>query len=198
MWHLRMTREPPFRGIRVTKRCSSLPGMGWIRGCAAALAACVLLGGVTACGGGAQQGQGGLQASPVGRLLEDTDKEGHRYREIDEKGAPDVGIVVRPDAAGGWDVRVTVTNFRFSPAGTGPTAEPGRGYAVLCLNGRELARLRGPDHHLGRGLISRGTHQLRVRLYADDGTVWAVHGKPVETTADITASEDEPAAGADG
>ncbi|WP_128375541.1 hypothetical protein [Streptomyces cavernae] len=171
--------------------------MAWMRGCAAALAACVLIGGATACGSSeAQERTGGARSSPVGRLLPDTDGEGRRYREIDEKGAPGVGIVVRPDTAGGWDVRLTVTNFRFSRAGTDPTAEPGRGVAVLRLDGRDVARLRGPEHRLPEGRLSRGTHQLTVRLYADDGTVWAVNGEPVESTADVTASEDEPAADA--
>ena len=34
----------------------------------------------------------------------------------------------------------------------------------------------------------RGTHHLTARLYADDHTVWAVADKPVEATADLTAS----------
>ena len=163
--------------------------MGWKRGGAVAFAVCVLIGGATACGGGGGEAQGGMQASPVGSLLEDTDAGGHRYREVDEEGAPGVGITVRPDTAGGWDVRVSLSNFRFSGTGADPTAEPGQGVVVLCLNGRDVARLREPDFHLRRGLLSRGTSRLTARLYADDGTVWAVDGEPVESTADITASE---------
>ncbi|MET9829941.1 hypothetical protein ABZ078_11600 [Streptomyces sp. NPDC006385] len=36
--------------------------------------------------------------------------------------------------------------------------------------------------------VPRGTHHVTVQLHADDGTVWAVDGTPVESTADLTAS----------
>lgn len=52
--------------------------------------------------------------------------------------------------------------------------------------------LRGPDHHLAAGVVSRGTHQVTVRLHADDDTVWAVDGEPVASTADITVSDPGP------
>jgi hypothetical protein len=48
--------------------------------------------------------------------------------------------------------------------------------------------LRTAEYHLAGELVPRGTHHVTARLYADDRTAWAVHGKPVESTADITAS----------
>jgi hypothetical protein len=181
--------------------------MSWTRGLLAVLAVCVLLAtlpaGLTGCdSGGAGEGDG-VNPSPVGKVLDDTDEEGRHYREIDEKRAPEVEIEVQPDADGGWDVRVTVREFRFSPAGTKAVAVEGRGYALLRLDGRGVAVLRDPAHHLGGSLVTRGTHQVTARLYADDDTVWAVDGEPVESTADITASEPGPspavrASGTDG
>ncbi|MEV0222505.1 nuclear transport factor 2 family protein [Streptomyces sp. NPDC050704] len=173
--------------------------MSWTRGFLVALAVCALLGalfvGATSCGSGdAREGEGdGVKPSPVGKVLEDTDEEGRNYREIDEQDAPDVAIEIHPDAGdNGWDVRLTVHDFRFSPAGTKKTAEPGRGYALLRLDGRPLATLRDRIHHIAGDLVPRGTHQITVRLHADDDTVWAVDGKPVGSTADITASEPGP------
>lgn len=133
-----------------------------------------------------------MSASPVGTLLDDTDEKGRHYREIDEKGAPKVGVEVQPDADGGWDVRLTVRDFRFSPAGAKPVAVAGRGTAVLSLDGRTLARLRTTEYHLPGRLVRGGTHQLTARLYADGQTVWAVDGEPVESVANITASGPEP------
>jgi hypothetical protein len=160
------------------------------------LAVCVLfVTGSAGCGSSAERergGGGGASPAPLGRLLEDRDDEGRPYREVGQEDAPGVGIEVQPGAADGWDVRLTLRNFRFSPAGAAARAVPGQGLARLYLDGRPVARLRAPECRLADRLVPRGTHQVTVRLYADDGTVWAVDGAPVESTADITASEPGP------
>ncbi|MER6127012.1 hypothetical protein ABT173_31370 [Streptomyces sp. NPDC001795] len=163
--------------------------MSWKRGLLAALAVGALLGGSAGCGSGdAHERKGEVSASPVGKVLDGTDEEGRHYREVDKKGAPQVAVEVQPDSGDSWDVRLTVRHFRFSPAGVRPVAVAGRGVARLFLDGRSLTRLRTTDYHLPGSLVPRGTHHVTARLYADDQTVWAVHGKPVESTADITAS----------
>ncbi|MFG3249055.1 hypothetical protein [Streptomyces sp. NPDC048187] len=168
--------------------------MSWTRGVLAVLAVCVLVStGSAGCDSGGGGGpEAGDSATPVGRLLDATDEEGRRYREVDAEHAPDAGIEVQPEPDDSWDVRVTVRDFRFSPEGAQAKAVAGRGVAHLFLDGDHLTRLRGPRYRLDAGLVPRGTHQLTVRLYADDDTVWAVDGEPVESTADITASDAEP------
>ncbi|WP_254389304.1 hypothetical protein [Streptomyces sp. AC550_RSS872] len=169
--------------------------MSWPRTPLAALAVCVLLlTATTGCDSGAapDQGQNAASPSPVGKVLDDTDAEGRHYREVDEDEAPEVGIEVQPDPDGddgSWDVRLTVRRFRFSPAGAGARAVAGRGLAYLYVDDRLVTRLRTPEYRLPARLVPRGTHQVTVRLYADDGTVWAVADGPVQSTADITASE---------
>ncbi|MDF3144558.1 MULTISPECIES: hypothetical protein [unclassified Streptomyces] len=171
--------------------------MSWTRSLLAALAVCVLLlTGSAGCGSSdaRDQGESGASPSPVGKVLDDTDDDGRHYREVDEGGAPEVGIEVQPDPVSGdgsWDVRLTVRGFRFSPAGTKAQAVAGRGLAYLFVDGRLVTRLRTPEYRLAADLVPRGTHKVTVRLYADDGTVWAVNGDPVESAADITASEAE-------
>jgi hypothetical protein len=169
------------------------PDMLWIRGILSAFAVCVLLSaGATGCGTGKASGAGTAQPStPAGRLLDNRDDQGRRFREVPEGGAPDVGVEVTPDTAGGWDVRLTVHDFRFSPDGTQVRARAGRGLAGLFVDGDPVARLRTPCHRLAARLLPQGTHHVTARLYADDGTVWAVHGKPVESTAYVTASGEE-------
>jgi hypothetical protein len=164
--------------------------MSWTRGLLAALAVCVsLLFGPAGCGTGeAHERKDGESPSPVGRLLDGTDREGRHYREVRKDGAPDVGIEVAPDAAGSWDVRLTVRNFRFSAPGAKDEAVAGRGLAYLFVDGGQVTRLRTAEYRLAARLVPHGTHHVTARLYADDGTVWAVQGKPVESTADITAS----------
>ncbi|MGW4277258.1 nuclear transport factor 2 family protein, partial [Streptomyces seoulensis] len=169
------------------------------RGSLAALAVCALLwAGPAGCGAGGARGSGTQEKSPapVGKVIDHTDEEGRPYREVARQEAPEVGVEVRPDADGSWDVRLTVRRFRFSPAGTAARAAAGRGLARLLVDGRPVGRLRAPDYRLSARLVPRGTHHVTARLYADDDTVWAVSGSAVQSTADITASGPAPGAGA--
>lgn len=174
-------------------RCSTVADMpltSLSRGTLTALAVCVLLPfGVAGCGSGGDRGGGDtVSSSPVGKVLDDTDEAGRHLREVDKERAPEVRVEVTPDAAGGWDVLLTLHRFRLSPAGARPKAVAGQGLARLFVDGRPVTRLRTPGYHLPEHLVPHGTHHVTARLYADDGTVWAVRGKPVESTADITAS----------
>ncbi|MFF4757970.1 hypothetical protein [Streptomyces sp. NPDC001292] len=166
----------------------------WTRGSLAALAVCALLfAGPAGCGPEAAHGPAdGKPAEPVGKLLDHTDEEGRHYREVNGKTAPEVRVEVRPAADGDWGVRLVVRRFRFSPAGAAARATAGRGLAHLLVDGRLVVRLRAPEYRLPGRLVPHGTHHVTVRLYADDGTVWAVAGNPVQSTADVTASSPEP------
>ncbi|MER6733411.1 hypothetical protein [Streptomyces puniciscabiei] len=165
-----------------------MPRTPWTRRTLAALAAGVLLPlGAVACSTGHAQG-GTVASSPVGKVLDDTDGTGRHLREVGKKDAPQVAVEVTPGSGGGWDVRLTFHRFRCSAPGAGPTAVGGRGLVYLFVDGRRITPLRSREYHLPDGLVPHGTHHVTARLYADDGTVWAVHGKPVQSTADITVS----------
>ncbi|GAA2222570.1 hypothetical protein [Streptomyces nogalater] len=165
----------------------------WTRGRLAALVVCVLLPwGAAACATGEAHG-GTVSPSPVGTVLDSTDETGRNLREVPEKNAPSVAVQVTPDPAGGWDVRLDLRRFRCSAPGARPAAALGRGFVRLYVDGRPVALLHTPAHHLAAGRVPHGTHQITARLYADDGTAWAVHGKPIESTADITVSDAETA-----
>ncbi|MFJ6659186.1 hypothetical protein ACIQNG_22945 [Streptomyces sp. NPDC091377] len=173
--------------------------MTWTRGKFAALAVCLVLAGSASCVPG--DGTDGRAPAtdrphPVGKVLEDTAEDGRHYREVDEDAAPEVDIEVQPAGSGeGWEVRLTVEGFTFSPFGTDPVAVAGRGTARLFVDGRPVVELRTPRHRLTADLMPRGTHHVTVRLYADDGTAWAADGEPIESTADITVSEPMSTAG---
>jgi hypothetical protein len=165
--------------------------MSWTRGLLAVLAVCVLLvtGSVSCGASGAQEQREGQSVAPVGKVLGDTDHEGRHYREVDQGNAPKVGIEVQPATDDCWSVRLAVENFAFSPTGTTSRAVSGHGVAVLFVDDRPVTTLRTPTYRLAAAYVPQGTHTVTARLYADDGTVWAVDGNPVESTADVTASE---------
>ncbi|MGW4705198.1 hypothetical protein [Streptomyces sp. NPDC004285] len=161
---------------------------------AAVTAAALLL---TGCGGRAtthhKPGTSHQEATgSSGTLLAARDESGHRLRELPAADAPTVRAEARPDSEGGWNVHLTVERFRFTPESTGGAAIPGRGHARLLVDGRETARLYGPW-----GYVPPGAHTLTVRLHADDHTVWAVAGAPVQAAVrlDGTPADASPSAG---
>ncbi|MFI8816702.1 MULTISPECIES: hypothetical protein [unclassified Streptomyces] len=162
-------------------------------GLLALLAAAVLVLAASGCGGRAtthhKPGTGHEQASgAVGLLLATEDGSGHRLRQVGADRAPEVALSVRPDSEDGWNVHVSVRNFRFTPDSVGGAALAGRGHVRLFLDGRPLARLYGPWYHLP-GALARSTtgegRSLTARLYADDHTAWAVAAEPIQTTAPL-------------
>ncbi|TXS77858.1 hypothetical protein [Streptomyces sp. sk2.1] len=169
----------------------------------AVLTAGALVLGASACGGRAtthhKPGTSHEQADgDTGRLLTADDGSGNRLREVDAEGAPAVTVAVRRDSEDGWNVRLTVRDFRFTPDSVGGAALLGRGHARLFLDGRPLARVYGSWYHLPASLVrgAGGGTGLTARLYADDHTAWAVNGAPVQATASLAASSAKPAPGA--
>ncbi|MEU9316126.1 hypothetical protein [Streptomyces sp. NPDC048295] len=151
--------------------------------------------GAGACGGRAtthhKPGTSHEQAGgSVGRLLTADDGSGNRLRQVDAEGAPAVTVAVRPDSEDGWNVHLSVRNFRFTPDSVGGAALPGRGHARLFLDGHPLARVYGSWFHLPASLVraAGGGTRLTARLYADDHTAWAVNSTPVQATASLAAS----------
>ncbi|WP_106969338.1 cupredoxin domain-containing protein [Streptomyces bikiniensis] len=129
-------------------------------------------------GTGHQEATGGS-----GTLLPARDETGHRLRELPAAQAPTVRAEVRPDSEGGWNVHLTVERFLFTPESTGGAAVPGRGHARLLVDGRETGRLYGPWGH-----VPAGARTLTVRLHADDHTVWAADGVPVQATVPLAGT----------
>ncbi|WP_156721667.1 cupredoxin domain-containing protein [Streptomyces apocyni] len=158
----------------------------------------LLIGAVAGCGGRPtthhKPGTSHEEAEgPVGELLDTRDESGHRYRQVPRKGAPEVKLTARPDSHDGWNLQLSVRNFRFTPDSVGGGALHGTGHAHLYVDGRKTARLYARWHHLPSRLVAKGTREVTVRLYADDHTPWAVKGKPIESTAKLTenaASQD--------
>lgn len=171
------------------------------RAALALLTAAVLALGAGACGGRAttHHKPGTSHAEDTGsngRLLSADDGDGHRLRQVGADGAPAVSIAVQADSEDGWNVHLTVRNFRFTPDSVGGAALAGHGHARLFLDGHPLARVYGAWFHLPQSLLraAGGGTRLTAGLYADDHTAWAVGSTPVRAAA--TLGDASPSAGA--
>lgn len=104
---------------------------------------------------------------------------------------PSVSIEAVADPKSGYNVRVTPTDFTFTPELVGEAATTsGEGHAHLYLDGQKITRLYGEWYHLDADLEA-GEHELRAVLSANDHSDYVVDGEPIEATTTITV-EGEP------
>ncbi|WP_432198398.1 hypothetical protein [Streptomyces sp. bgisy027] len=138
-----------------------------------------------------------VATGPAGTLLPADDAPAHeRLRQVPQDRAPGIRVSVRADSESGWNIRVDVSRFRFTPDSAGGAAVLGKGHAHLLVDGRKVARLYGGWHHLPAADVPAGARTVTVRLVADDHTTWAVRGHPVEDTVPLpgaSAGESTPA-----
>ncbi len=84
----------------------------------------------------------------------------------------------------GWNVKVDVTNFNFTPEHVNNGHVAGEGHAHLYVDGTKVARLYGPWFHLPA--LGQGEHQLRVTLNANNHAVYSVNGEMIQAEISIT------------
>lgn len=89
---------------------------------------------------------------------------------------------------GGWNIHLLTQRFRFAPAHASDKARGGQGHAHLYIDGEKHTRLYGPWYYLPEDALAPGRHTLKVTLNANDHSIWAVDGEPVQATTRITAT----------
>jgi len=91
-------------------------------------------------------------------------------------GSATASARLEPDSVAGWNLFLQSPGFCFAPEHAGLADRPGEGHAHLYLNGRKIARLYGPAHHLDA--LAPGD-RLRVELNANDHRPLTVAGQPL-------------------
>jgi len=99
--------------------------------------------------------------------------EQHLYQLPDDEEAPAVALEVIPDAGDGHLVRLEVERFTFAPENVYGPHVPGEGHAHLYVDGRQVARLYAPVHHLPD--LASGTRSVAVTLSTNDHRLY-MHG----------------------
>ncbi|MDE0804281.1 MAG: hypothetical protein OSA99_13285, partial [Acidimicrobiales bacterium] len=103
---------------------------------------------------------------------------------------PSVSIEAVVDPKSGYNVRVTPTDFTFTPDKVGDMeTASGEGHAHLYVDGQKVTRLYGEWYHLDG--LDAGEHELRAVLSANDHSDYVVDGETIEASTTVTV-EGEP------
>ena len=112
---------------------------------------------------------------------------------VDAVAPMSLEVALHEDLLGGYNLQVLPEGFEFSPA-IGQAHEPGKGYALLSIDGEEFNRLYVP--WLQVPAQGEGTHTFTVALLNNQGMSYAVEGQPVTVSVQVhEKSQGDAAAG---
>ena len=122
----------------------------------------------------------GFAAWPQDPGLPPVDHSQHPLVEVpDGRPAPKMRVRVFPDRMDGFNVFLETRDFLFTPQDAGAESVPNQGHAHLYINGRKIARMYSPWHHLPAASLRKGINRLEVEFSSNDHSVWSVAGQPV-------------------
>lgn len=113
----------------------------------------------------------------------------HKEVEVDpELPIPAVEVVATPDSKDGYNLKINVTNFTFTPEKVGMTNEFNTGHAHIYINDEKLGRVYGEWFYLPSKYLKNGDNTVQITLNGNDHSDWLVDGKHVESTVTVTKS----------
>lgn len=122
----------------------------------------------------------GFAAWPQDPILPPVDHSQHPLIEVpDGQSVPKMQVWIFPDRMDGFNVFLETRDFLFTPQDAGSEAVPNQGHAHLYINGRKVARMYSPWHHLPAASLREGINRLEVEFSSNDHSVWSVAGQPV-------------------
>ncbi|MGJ8617978.1 MAG: hypothetical protein ACSHWS_14145 [Sulfitobacter sp.] len=104
--------------------------------------------------------------------------------EVPSEDAPEVSMMLMPDAMTGYNLHVMVDNFVFSPEGASLADVPGEGHAHVYVNGKKLSRLYGEWMHIAS--LPKGEVTVEVTLNSNDHRPLAIDGAPISANTTLT------------
>ena len=102
-----------------------------------------------------------------------------------------VEAAVRVDPLGGYNLRVTPTNFTFSGIDAGSAHVPGEGYARVSLDGEDHARLY--ENWLKLPALEPGMHTISVALVSNAHAPYSWDGELVKAEITVHAEAEDSA-----
>lgn len=139
---------------------------------------------------GAEMAMAGIDHSTMDHSGMDLDGAEHAMMhstplEVNPANAPKVEIAVTKDPMAGYNLRVMVERFVFSPVSASLAHIEGQGHAHVYVNGVKLARLYGEWVHLDN--LPDGDVEISVSLNSNDHRPLISAGVPIEAKTTITS-----------
>ncbi len=112
----------------------------------------------------------------------------HRPIEIGEDVVPpSISMEVIEDPLEGWNLAVTLSNFRLAPENVSGPHVDGEGHLHLYIDGRKVGRIYSPWHHIS--MLEAGEREIRVELSANDHSPLALDGDVIDAVATVVVEE---------
>jgi hypothetical protein len=107
---------------------------------------------------------------------------------------PGVSVELLPDSVDGYNLHLTVRNFRFTPELVNAENVPNQGHAHLYINGEKIGRLYCEWAHLPRALFKDGINLVHIVLNANDHSSWGINGQAIgaDVLVDSGISDGDP------
>ena len=111
----------------------------------------------------------------------------HSTLEVLPEKVPSAELEIRKDKVSGWNIKLLVENFSFTPDSVNGPAIQNQGHAHIYLNDKKIARLYSPFFHLDS--LPAGEHTIKITLNADDHSIFVFNTKPIEAVALISVPD---------
>lgn len=116
----------------------------------------------------------------------------HEHTKIELAGypareLPDVLMDITEDPMGGFNIRITTTNFKFTPENVNTDNRMYEGHAHLHINDEKVARIYGEWYHLQE--LPPGTYEVTVTLNSNTHDDFCIRGVPIQDTKVIVIPE---------
>lgn len=111
----------------------------------------------------------------------------HKEVEVDPAlPIPTVSVSATRDSMDGYNLKIDVTNFSFTPENVGKENEPNTGHAHIYINDEKLGRVYGDWFYLPSKYLEEGENKIMISLNGNDHSDWMVNGQHIESVVVIT------------
>lgn len=108
----------------------------------------------------------------------------HSHTELDVtslKNIPSIQISARKDSMSGYNIKMNVANFIFTPENVGGANVDNQGHAHVYVNGVKLGRSYTDFYHIPADKLSTDTNEIEVTLNANDHSELVANGKHISS-----------------
>ena len=100
---------------------------------------------------------------------------------------PTMDIELSEDAMSGFNLKINLKNFQFSPETVNLENSGNIGHAHLYVNGQKF-RLYSQYYHIPGDLLKSGDNEIKVTINANDHRQFSKDGEPIQVIRNIVKS----------